>query len=377
MKSHTGQRSTTSATTEDRDGAPVPTLSLVVPCYNEQSNIAPFLDGIRPVLDELGESYEIVFVNDGSTDNTLPCLIAAQSQDARLRVVGLARNFGKEIALTAGLEHARGRAVIPIDVDLQHPPELIVEFVRRWKAGAKMVVGVRTRRDEESWLRRKLSQAFYKLLGKMTRTKVPPNAGDYRLIDRQLVDVLNSMPERCRFMKGLYAWPGFTTETVEFQAKPRLHDVSSFRLWKLWNFALDGLFSFSRAPLQVWTYVGLLCAVGAFLYLAITLVQRFVYGVDVPGYASLLVVMLFFNGMLLVSNGIMGEYIARIFDEVKGRPLYVVEKVWGDEVEAREAVPERRVAAAPLVIARAGGGGGGGSAAASAATTAKSGLPRT
>ena len=308
-----------------------PTVSLVVPCYNEQSNVAPFLEGVRPVLESLNEPYEIVFVNDGSSDNTLPCLIAAAAQDARIRVVGLARNFGKEIALTAGLQHARGQAVIPIDVDLQHPPELILEFVKRWRAGAKMVVGVRTRRDEEGWLRRKLSAAFYRVLGKMTRVKVPPHAGDYRLLDRQMVDILCSMPERCRFMKGLYAWPGFKTEMVEFQARGRLHESSSFNVWKLWNFALDGLFSFSRAPLQVWTYVGLLCALGAFAYLVITLVQRFVYGVDVPGYASLLVVMLFFNGMLLVSNGIMGEYIARIFDEVKGRPLYVVEHVWGDE----------------------------------------------
>lgn len=315
-----------------------PTLSLVVPCYNEQSNIAPFLDGVRPILDGLDEPYEIVFVNDGSSDSTLPFLIAAAAQDPRLRVVGLARNFGKEVALTAGLAHARGQAVIPIDVDLQHPPELIVEFYKRWKAGAKMVVGVRSRRDEESWLRRKLSQTFYRILQKMTRVKVPENAGDYRLMDRQLVDILCSMPERCRFMKGLYAWPGFKTELVEFRAQKRLHESSSFGFWKLWNFALDGLFSFSRAPLQVWTYVGLACAVGAFIYLGITLVQRFVYGVDVPGYASLLVVMLFFNAMLLVSNGIMGEYIARIFDEVKGRPLYVVEHVWGDEAVAQKSV---------------------------------------
>ncbi len=345
-------------TTGEHDAIDVdaPTLSLVVPCYNEQSNIAPFLEKCTAVLESIGETYEIVFVNDGSRDNTLPMLIAAASQHPHVRVVGLARNFGKEVALTAGLAHARGRAVIPIDVDLQHPPELIIEFVKRWKAGAKMVIGVRSNRDEEGWLRRKLSQAFYRVLDKMTRVKVPPNAGDYRLLDRQLVDVLNAMPERCRFMKGLYAYPGFKTESVEFQALPRLHDVSSWQLWKLWNFALDGVFSFSRAPLQVWTYIGLLSALGAFVYLIITLVQRLVYGVDVPGYASLLIVMLFFNSLLLVSNGIMGEYIARIFDEVKGRPLYVVENVWGEGQPAvSSGTPARHAQAplpAPLVVQR-------------------------
>jgi glycosyltransferase involved in cell wall biosynthesis len=336
-----------------------PTLSLVVPCYNEQNNVAPFLAKVTAFMAELGETYEIVFVNDGSRDDTLPRLIAAASQDPRVRVVGLARNFGKEIALTAGIQHARGRAVVPIDIDLQHPPELIREFLTRWRAGADMVVGVRSRRDEEGWLRRKLSQTFYVLLARMTRVKITPNAGDYRLLDRKIVDVLNQMPERCRFMKGLYAWPGFKSETVEFQAAQRLHDQSSWSFWKLWNLALDGVFSFSRAPLQVWTYVGLCCAFAAFVYLVITLVQRFVYGVDVPGYASLLVVMLFFNGMLLVSNGIMGEYIARIFDEVKGRPLYVVEHVWGDQpavaAQHGRAPGDRPGVARPPVLATGNG----------------------
>lgn len=307
----------------------VPTLSIVAPAYNEERNLPAFLQALVPVLEKIGEPFEIIFVNDGSRDETLGVLAAASATDPRVKVVSLARNFGKDVALSAGLAHATGRAVIPIDCDLQHPPELIVDMVAKWREGADMVLGVREKRDEEGWARRTASRTYYRLMKMMTSVEIPPNAGDFRLIDRKIVDVINKMPERCRFMKGIFAWPGFKTAVVTFQANVRAAGATRWSFFKLWRFALDGLFSFSTAPLKVWTYIGLACALGAFLYLAEILVQKLVFGIDVPGYASILIVVLFFNGLAMLSNGIQGEYLARIFDEVKGRPLYVVGQTFG------------------------------------------------
>lgn len=331
-----------------------PTLSIVAPAYNEERNIPAFLAAMIPVLEGIGETFEIIFVNDGSRDGTLGMLAAASSQDPRIKIVGLARNFGKDIALSAGLAHATGQAVIPIDCDLQHPPELIPQFVAKWREGFDMVIGVRSKRDEESWLRRTLSQSYYKVMRSMTSVEIPPNAGDFRLLDRKILDVINKMPERHRFMKGIFAWPGFKVASIEFQANVRANDTrSSWSFFKLWRFALDGLFSFSTAPLKLWTYVGLVSAGGAFIYGLITLIQKLFFGIEAKGYASLLVVLLFFNGLLMISNGIQGEYIARIFEEVKGRPLYVVAQTFGFEekpavvtlaepVQVAPAKPERR-----------------------------------
>lgn len=306
-----------------------PVISVVAPAYNEARNLAEFLETITKVLDGLSEPWEIVFVDDGSRDDTLGMLLAARTSDPRIKVVSLARNFGKDVALTAGLHHARGRAVIPIDCDLQHPPELIPPMVAKWRAGADMVIGVRQKRAEEGFVRRSTAKAYYGLMRRMTNVHIPPNAGDFRLLDRKIVDVIKEMPERTRFMKGIFAWPGFKTEAIEFEANARAGGRSTWSLFKLWRFALDGLFSFSTVPLKIWTYIGGLAALGAFVYLVVTLIQKLFFGIDAPGYASLLVVMLFFNGLLLLSNGIQGEYIARIFDEVKGRPLFVVGKKWG------------------------------------------------
>jgi polyisoprenyl-phosphate glycosyltransferase len=322
-----------------------PTLSLVVPAYNEERNIVAFLAAVTPVLESTGETFEIIFVDDGSRDGTFGMLAAAASQDPRIKVVGLARNFGKDIALSAGLAHAAGAAVIPIDCDLQHPPELILQFVAKWREGFDMVIGVRNKRDEEGFVRRNLSRAYYKVMRTMTSVEIPPNAGDYRLLDRKILDVIVKMPERHRFMKGIFAWPGFKTASIEFQASARANDTrSTWSFFKLWRFALDGLFSFSTAPLKLWTYVGLLAAGGAFVYLAITLIQKLFFGIDAPGYASLLIVLLFFNGLLMISNGIQGEYIARIFEEVKGRPLYVVGQTVGFDQQAKSATPPALVA---------------------------------
>jgi polyisoprenyl-phosphate glycosyltransferase len=317
-----------------------PVLSIVAPAYNEEKNLAAFLAAIVPVLEGIGETFEIVFVDDGSRDGTVGMLAAAASLDPRVKVVSLARNFGKDVALSAGLAHTRGQAVIPIDCDLQHPVELIPAFVARWREGYDMVLGVRSKRDEESWARRSASRLYYKVMGWMTSIQIPPNAGDFRLLDRKIVDVINQMPERHRYMKGIFAWPGFKTCAVEFQANVRAGDRSRWSFFKLWRFALDGLFSFSTAPLKVWTYVGVLSAAAAFVYAVFTLVQTIVWGIAVPGYASLLIVMLFMNGLALISNGIQGEYIGRIFEEVKHRPLYVVGKTWNvDEAAVTSTSP--------------------------------------
>jgi glycosyltransferase involved in cell wall biosynthesis len=309
-----------------------PVLSIVAPAYNEEKNLPAFIAAIVPVLESIGEPFEIIFVNDGSRDGTLGMLAAAASQDPRIKVVGLARNFGKDVALSAGLAHASGQAVIPIDCDLQHPVELIPQFVAKWREGYDMVIGVRSKRDEEGWLRRTMSQSYYKVMRSMTSVEIPPNAGDFRLLDRKILDIINKMPERHRFMKGIFAWPGFKVASIEFQANVRANETqSSWSFFKLWRFALDGLFSFSSAPLKWWTYLGVLSAIGAFIYLVVTLIQKLFFGISAPGYASLLIVMLFFNALILISNGIQGEYIARIFEEVKGRPLYVIGQLYGFE----------------------------------------------
>ncbi len=306
-------------------------ISIVAPAYNEARGLPAFVDAVVPVLESLAQPWEIVFVDDGSKDDTVGILLALRAKEPRIKVVTLARNFGKDVALSAGLHFAKGAAVIPMDSDLQHPPALIPEFVARWKAGAQMVVGVRGKRKEEGALRRLSARGYYGLMRKMNDVEIPANAGDFRLLDRQIVDVILQMPERCRFMKGIFAWPGFKTEYVEFEANTRNDGRSSWSLFRLWRFALDGIFSFSTVPLKVWTYIGGLSAIGAFVYGAITLVQKLAFGISAPGYASLLIVMLFLNGLLLLSNGIQGEYLARIFEEVKGRPLFVVAKKWGFE----------------------------------------------
>ncbi len=328
-----------------------PVISIVAPAYNEAKNLVAFVAAVTPVLDALGEPWELVFVDDGSRDDTLGMLVAARTQDPRLKVVALARNFGKDVALSAGLRHARGRAVIPIDCDLQHPVEVIPEMVAKWRAGADMVIGIRSSRQEEGYLRRTTAGMYYGLMKRMTNVEIPRNAGDFRLLDRKIVDVINGMPERCRFMKGIFAWPGFKTETVEFQANPRAAGATTWSPFKLWRFALDGLFSFSTAPLKIWTYIGGLSALGAFVYLIITLIQKIVFGITAPGYASILIVVLGFNGLLLLSNGIQGEYIARIFEEVKGRPLFVVAKTWGiDEATTQPGVRADKPAASHEIV---------------------------
>ena len=304
------------------------TLSLVVPFYNEEEGIDSFYRAIVPILEGIpGTDFEVVCVDDGSRDRTLDLLLDLSRKDPRFRVVELSRNFGKEAALTAGIDAAEGEAVVPIDADLQDPPELIPVLVEEWRKGADMVLAHRSDRSSDSFMKRKTAELFYRIHNRLSNVRIPENVGDFRLMDRAVVDALKTLPERQRFMKGLFTWVGFRTVTVSYVRKPRLSGTTKLSPWKLWNFALEGITSFSTLPLRIWTYVGVAGALAAFLYGSFIALRTIFYGVDVPGYASLLVSILFIGSLQLISIGVLGEYIGRIYLEAKQRPPYIVRKV--------------------------------------------------
>ncbi len=304
-------------------------LSLVAPMYNEGEVCDLFFERTLPILEAITPDFEIICVDDGSRDDTVLRLHAAHRRDKRIKVIAFSRNFGKEVALTAGIERATGDAVIPIDADLQDPPELIADLVEKWREGYDSVLAVRTDRSSDGYLKRTTANLFYRVIGRMSDVPIPANAGDFRLLDRVVVDVLRAMPERNRFMKGLYAWAGFRTATVGYVRPVRAAGTTKLRFWKLWNLALEGILSFSTLPLRVWSYVGLAVAFMAGVYGAVIVVRTLIYGVDVPGYASLLVAILFLSGINMIGLGILGEYVGRIFLEVKRRPLYLVGSTLG------------------------------------------------
>ncbi|CUK15595.1 hypothetical protein RUE5091_03891 [Ruegeria denitrificans] len=304
-------------------------VSLVVPVFNEQEAIGPFLDKIEEVFASLDpeHTYEVVFVNDGSRDATEFAIRSRMQNNRRISLVNLSRNFGKEAAISAGLEHSRGDACIPMDVDLQDPPELIPQMLDHWDKGAKVVNAKRIRRDSDTWLKRKTADGFYSLFNAMADHQIPHNVGDYRLMDRQVVDVVREMGERVRFNKAMFSWVGFDAAEVTFTRPQRKNGTSAWTYWKLWKFALDGIFSSTTAPLHLWTYAGAILAVLSFLYAGGILVQTLIFGVVVPGYASTLILILFFGGLNLFAVGILGEYVGRIYAEVRNRPLYVLRSV--------------------------------------------------
>jgi polyisoprenyl-phosphate glycosyltransferase len=321
----------------------VPELSVVVPVFNESTSIGPFLARVAPVLERHAPNHELLFVNDGSRDDTLDVLRAAQRVDPRVRVIDLSRNFGKEAALSAGLDFATGAAVVPIDVDLQDPPELIGDMLARWREGYEMVLAQRSERTTDTWSKRTSAGLFYRLANRLSGVDLPADVGDFRLMDRRVVDALSLMPERTRFMKGLFAWLGFRQTVVQYARAPRAAGATKFRIGSLWRLAVDGLLSFTTAPLKVWTYLGVLLAVCAFAYLSFIVVRTLAYGIDLPGYASLLASILFFSGINLIGLGVIGEYLARVFIEVKRRPLYIVREAVGFDDEARTPLHRRRL----------------------------------
>jgi glycosyltransferase involved in cell wall biosynthesis len=314
-------------------------ISVVVPAYNEEAVIEEFHRRLIAVADAQGLPVEIVYVDDGSTDRTCALMAAIASADSRVSVVELSRNFGKEIALTAGLDHAAGDAVIVIDADLQDPPELIPELVAKWREGFEVVYAQRVRRDGETWLKRWTASRFYQLIQHTGRVRIPKDTGDFRLMSRRALDALLQLREHHRFMKGLFAWIGFPQTAVPYVRDPRFAGETKWNYWKLWNFALEGITSFTVAPLKIATYVGLITAIGAFSYGLVIIVKTLALGVDTPGYASLMVVVLFLGGVQLMALGVIGEYLGRTFNEVKNRPLYVV----GAYRPAAAAVSRRRL----------------------------------
>lgn len=302
-------------------------ISIVAPFYNEGDGIEYFYTGITGVLDQIPDSnFEVVCVDDWSSDDTLPKLIALVDQDSRFRVIELSRNFGKESALTAGIDVAMGDAVIPIDADLQDPPALIPTLIQEWQQGAEVVLACRTDRSSDSFLKRKTAELFYRFHNNLSHIKIPVNVGDFRLMDRVVVDALKQLPERQRFMKGLFSWVGYKTTTVNYTRNSRAVGATKFSGWKLWNFALEGITSFSTAPLKISTYIGGIGALLTFIYATVIILRTLIYGVSVPGYASLLIAILFFGSLQLVGIGVIGEYIGRIYMESKQRPTYLIRK---------------------------------------------------
>ncbi|WP_298281111.1 glycosyltransferase family 2 protein [Acidocella sp.] len=303
-------------------------LSLVVPFYNEAETIQVFAARLLPVLEAVPDTrWEILCVDDGSADGTLLKLVALAQGDARFKVIEFSRNFGKEAALTAGIDAARGEAVIPIDADLQDPPELIADMVREWRAGAEVVLARRIDRSTDGLLKRKTAEWFYRAHNKLSKTHIPENVGDFRLLDRKVVNALKALPERQRFMKGLFAWVGFRTVTLDYMRAPRAGGMTKFSGFALWNFALEGFTSFSTAPLKIWTYMGVAGALFTVAYALFIIVHTFISGVSVPGYASLFVAVSFFGSVQLISVGLLGEYIGRIYVETKQRPAYIVRQI--------------------------------------------------
>lgn len=299
-------------------------ITLIVPVLNEEESICHFMSAISQKLAALPAELEILFVDDGSTDSTIAQIEKEASTDNRIRYVKLSRNFGKEAAMTAGLDHARGDAVVPMDVDLQDPPELIHKFLELWQQGYDTVYGLRRDRNEDTRGKRASAGLFYRIFNWLSYTEIPANAGDYRLMDRKVVDALKKMPERNRFMKGLFAWPGFSSIGVEYSRPARHAGNTKWNIWKLWNFALDGLTSFSTWPLRVWSYVGLSIATISLLYMTYIIARTMILGADWPGYASIMSAILFFGSIQLISIGVLGEYIGRLYIETKGRPIYLI-----------------------------------------------------
>jgi polyisoprenyl-phosphate glycosyltransferase len=297
-------------------------ISIVIPAYNEQEVLPEFHRRLVAAISAEPYAFEIVYANDGSLDSTWDVMQSLKSQDPRIALVNLSRNFGKEIALTAGLDKARGNAVVVIDADLQDPPELIPSMIRKWEEGIDVVYAKRNARKGESLAKRGTAYVFYRVMQSVSRVKVPADSGDFRLLSRRALDAVLALREQHRYMKGLFAWVGFSQVAVVYDRDPRAAGTTKWNYWKLWNFALEGITSFTTVPLRFTTYLGLIIAVISFIYGSMIIVRTIMFGNPVPGYPSLLTVVLFLGGAQLTAIGILGEYLGRVFNETKKRPLY-------------------------------------------------------
>jgi glycosyltransferase involved in cell wall biosynthesis len=304
-------------------------ISIVIPVLDEETAVSAFLEKVADVMGKTGYDYELIFVDDGSSDDTVRILDSCRKTHTQIKIIELSRNYGKEAALSAGLAFSQGGAVIPMDVDLQDPPELIPDMIQAWNAGAKVVLAVRKDRQSDHWLKRFSARYFYKFMSRATKIDIPANCGDFRLMDRAVVNVVLSFPERNRFMKGIMASAGFRPVYIEYVRVTRKSGKTKFNFWRLWNFALDGITGFSTFPLRIWSYMGVLVAFLSFVYASWIIAKTLILGVDTPGYATMLTVILFLGGIQLIGIGVLGEYMGRIFEETKHRPLYVIQKFHG------------------------------------------------
>jgi glycosyltransferase involved in cell wall biosynthesis len=318
----------------------MPSVSVVAPAYNEQEVLGEFHRRVSEVMRSLGCDYEIVLVNDGSRDNTLALMHALRAADPHVTVVDLSRNFGKEIALSAGLDHTKGEVVIVLDSDLQDPPECIPQMLEIWREGYDVVYGTRTVRDGESWFKKMTAKYFYRLIKQVSRVDIPKDTGDFRLMSRRAVQALSLLREEHRFMKGLFAWVGFPSKPFLYRRDPRAAGETKWNYWKLWNFAIEGITSFTVAPLKMSTYLGLFVAVLSLIYALFVIWKAMMYGDPVRGYPSLMAVILFLGGVQLISVGLLGEYVGRIFNEVKRRPLYLVNRLLSSELPGEHSKKE-------------------------------------
>lgn len=325
-----------------------PTFSIVVPLYNEEEVMALFHARLSAVMEGLGEDWEVIYVNDGSQDRSLGVIEGLRAGNRHVAVLNLSRNFGKEIAMTAGLDHARGEAVIVIDADLQDPPEVIPDLVAGWREGFDVVYAQRRVREGETAAKRATAELFYRLMQHVGgRVKIPRNTGDFRLMSRRAVVALLRLREQHRFMKGLFAWVGFPSKAVLYDRAPRAAGTTKWNYWKLWNLAIEGITSFTVTPLKLATYLGLASAVFALLFGIQIVIRTMIFGNPVPGYPSVMAVVLFFSGVQLMTLGVIGEYLGRVFNEVKGRPLYLVERFLPTAADGTEAAPP---AVAPAAV---------------------------
>lgn len=309
-----------------RNGERPKLLSIVVPTYNEEAVLEAFERRVADVMDRISQPHEMLFVNDGSEDGTLDVLCRLREQNPSVSVLNLSRNFGKEIALTAGLDHAAGDVVAVIDADLQDPPEVIPELLAKWREGYDAVYAVRTERQGETMAKRKTAEWFYRVMQHLGPVTIPPNAGDFRLMSRRFVDALTAVREQHRFMKGLYAWVGFPQTAVPYKRDPRFAGTSKWSYWKLWNLSLEGITAFTTIPLRASTYLGLVVAALAFLYGLTIIAKTIFFGEVVQGFATIITAILFLGGVQLMALGVIGEYLGRVFNETKKRPLYFVER---------------------------------------------------
>jgi glycosyltransferase involved in cell wall biosynthesis len=314
-------------------------VSVVVPVFNEEAGLDALVERLVAVFSGMDVDWKVVFVDDGSTDGTLSRLRSLNARNPRLGTVSLSRNFGKDTAIAAGFTYARGDAVVLMDADLQHPPELIPELVARWRDGARVVFAQRQSRDADSLPRRIYSRAFHAIFRRIARTRLPPGVVDFLLLDRKAVDAMNRLGERTRFSKGLYAWIGFPSAVVPFVSPDRYVGESRWSFFKLASFALDGFVSFSSLPLKIWSYAGAVISLGAISYGVYMLVYTLIFNTDLPGFPSLIVSIMFFAGIQLVSLGVIGEYLARIYEEVKARPLFLVAEEIGIRGESTSPTP--------------------------------------